>query len=354
MKPFSRVLLLAGLLVAIAVVTGLVTGYAITSRQPVAGTPSGTPATGTPVTPAARTDAPFYFATMTHMEGNFKDDTDQDLFKMHVAQIRYAIALFDEYGAKLTLESGHSFAVANTTWKTNIMKEVVDHGHGVGSHADFGAEREPTSLAALTEEFADIKALVDELVGPENNRGVSGGQGQNDWVTAASNAGFGYMDGVVGFAYLSMPLRERPDGWTDAAIRATYYHDGAPESLATRTHPFWLADASDFREDADGTLLINGGDAGELASLAEGRSNCHPDCVLTTADVDALKVMLDDALAAHDGSRVGKLNIHIPLTLLQKKNDAVLRTMLAMLKTYADDGKILFGTQKDVYDAVSM
>ncbi|NBS41916.1 hypothetical protein EBS80_04650, partial [bacterium] len=105
---------------------------------------------------------------------------------------------------------------------------------------------------------------------------------------------------------------------------------------------------------ADGTLLINGGDAGELASLAEGRSNCHPDCKLTSADVDALKAMLDDALAVHDGSRVGKLNIHIPLVLLKKENETVLRSMLAMLKTYADKGTILFGTQKDVYDAVSM
>lgn len=304
--------------------------------------------------PTATTDAPFYFTTMTHMEGNFKDDVDENLFDRHVAQIRYAIALFDEYGVKLTIESGRSFAVANDTWKTNVLREVVDHGHGVGSHADFGAERKPTSLAALTEKFSEIKALVDALVGAENNRGVSGGQGQNDWVTAASRAGFGYMDGVVGFAYLSMPLSERPDGWTDAAIRSTYYHDGSPEDLTRRTHPFWLKDASDFTEDADGTLLINGGDAGELASLAEGRSTCNPDCKLTDADVDALKAMLDDALATHDGSRVGKLNVHIPLVLLKEENESVLREMLAMLKAYADEETILFGTQKDVYDAVSM
>ncbi len=340
----KRTLTLVALFLAVSAAT-LVASYAL--NVPV----SDHSATSDPT---ATTDAPFYFTTMTHMEGNFKDDRDEDLFDRHVEQIRWAMDLFDEYGAKLTIESEQSFAKANDTWGTNVLAEVALRGHGVGTHADFGAERRPLGLVALTRRFAENKQLVDALVGEENNRGVSGGQGPGEWVVAAANAGFGYMDGVVGFAYLSMPESERPDGWTDEAIRSTYYHDSAPVDLKLRTHPFWLNDATDFDEDEGGVLLINGGDLGELASMAEGRSNCAPDCELTEADVDALRGQLDAALALHDGSRVGKVNVHIPLMLLKEENEPVLRALLSMLKTYRDDGSILFGTQKDVYDAVSI
>ena len=295
-------------------------------------------------------DAPFYVTTMTHMESNFKDDKDEDLFDRHVGQIRWAMDLFDEYGAKLTIESEASFARAHGTWGTNALKEVVTRGHGVGTHADFGGQRRPIEMAEYTKRFQENKSLVDALVGAENNRGVSGGQGAGDWVTAATNAGFGYIDGVVGFAYLSMPMSARPDGWSDVAIRSTYYHDNAPEDLEQRTHPFWLADSSDFLEDKDGKLLVNGGDMGELTSLAEGRSNCFPDCALTSADVDALETALKEALALHDGSRVGKINVHIPLKLFDKAHETVLREMLSMLKEYAETRAIRFGTQIDVYE----
>lgn len=343
MTKRTRIVLLA----AAAVLVGATAAALLLSpREAVAPEPSNLPVT--------KSDAPFYFTSMTHMEGIFKDDRDEDLFNRHVEQIRWAMDLFDGYGAKLTVESEQSFAKANDIWGTNILREIIERGHGVGTHADFGAERRPLGLAALTRRFAENKQLVDALVGEQNNLGVSGGQGPGEWVLAAANAGFDYMDGVVGFAYLSMPESERPDGWTDEAIRSTYYHDSAPVDLEQRTHPFWLKDATDFDEDADGVLLISGGDLGELASIAEGRSNCAPDCELTEADADALREQLDAALALHDGSRVGKVNIHIPLTLLKEENETVLRALLSMLKEYADDGEILFGTQKDVYDAVSM
>lgn len=80
-----------------------------------------------------------YVTAMTHLEGNLKDDVDEDLFLRHVAQMRFAMDLFDEYGAKLTFESEQSFARANTNWQLNILREAVERGHGVGTHADFGA-----------------------------------------------------------------------------------------------------------------------------------------------------------------------------------------------------------------------
>ena len=52
---------------------------------------------------------PIYISTMTHMEGIFKDDVSEKVFDGHVEDIRFAMDLFDEYGAKLTIESEQSF-----------------------------------------------------------------------------------------------------------------------------------------------------------------------------------------------------------------------------------------------------
>jgi hypothetical protein len=61
---------------------------------------------------------------MTHMEGNFKDDVDQNLFTKHVSDMRWAMELFDEYGAKLTFESEQSFAKATFCKKLSITVMV--------------------------------------------------------------------------------------------------------------------------------------------------------------------------------------------------------------------------------------
>lgn len=294
---------------------------------------------------------PIYFTTMTHMEGNFKDDKDEDLFLKHVEQIRWAINLFDEYGVKLTIESEQSFATANSTWNLNILKEVVDAGHGVGTHADFGGQEKRIPLNRYTMLFETNKKLVDDLVGTENNQGVSGGQGQNNWLQAAANAGFKYMDGVVGFGMLAIPEDKRPENWTDEYIRKTSYHDPVPLSLEERIYPFGLADLDDFEPDNNPVLIINDGGIGEIASMYEGRSNCDPDCVLEKNDIDKIFGIIEEADEIHDPSMLAKLNIHIPLVTFKEDNEEVLRYFLEGLKKYQEDGIIEFATQFETYKA---
>lgn len=295
--------------------------------------------------------APFYITSMTHMEGNFIDDKNETVFLKHVDQMRYAMNLFDEYGAKLTFESEQSFAKANTLWGLNILQEVVDAGHGVGTHADFGANPKKTlSLKELTTLFSENKTLVDDLVGAENNRGVSGGTGPTDWVLAASAAGFGYIDAVTGFGYLSMDLSERPEGWTDEYIRNVAYHDSIPVDFEDRIYPMWLKDASDLVPDEDGVLVVMNGDVGELASLAEDRKTCNPDCVFTEEDITAFTDAIDEALALRDTSKVTRLNLHIPLTLLKPENESLLRAFLAAIQSYVEDGSVQWATQLEAYE----
>lgn len=296
-------------------------------------------------------DAPLFIATMTHMEGSFKDDTNEKIFLRHVDQMRWAMDLFDEYGAKLTFESERSFAQANINWDFNMMKEVVDRGHGVGSHADFGAKDNLTEKEYV-EEFTELKTLIDGLVGEENNQGVSGGTGPFDWVGTAAEAGFKYRNGVTGFACLSMSPSARSmgcGGWTDAAIEKTYYHDSVPVEFSERIRFLGLADADDLVPDENPKIVISGGELGELASLDEGRSNCFPDCVLTNEDIDVVFAQIDEALEVRDPSEPAKISMHIPLILLVEQNEVLLRRLLEGIQSYVDEGDAVWVTQLGAY-----
>ncbi len=296
---------------------------------------------------------PLYMTTMTHMESAYKDDVDEELFRRHAADIRRTAELFDDYGAKLDIESEQPFARANTIWNDNVLAWLVEHGHGVGTHADFGAtgmKNEAIAIAA----FKENKQLVDDLVGAEHNQGVSGGLGPYDWVQAAHDAGFAYSNGIVGFGYLAMPESARPDGWTDEYIRQNTYHDPAPVSLEDRIHPLFLANADDFVEDEGATFVALTGEFGELASLAEGRSNCFPRCEFNEDDIEAFVKMLDEAILLHKNhsDRVGHINVHIPMQLFTQKNAAMLEKFLIAVQEYVDRGDIVWGTQQEVYEAV--
>ncbi|MBI1907998.1 hypothetical protein HYS28_01095 [Candidatus Uhrbacteria bacterium] len=290
-----------------------------------------------------------YVTTMTHMEGSFQDDTDEALFLRHVAQMRWAMDLFDEYGMKLTFESEQSFAKANTTWGLNMLKEVVERGHGVGTHADFGAESVAKSTAFYVRAFEENKALVDALAGAEHNRGISGGIGAYDWATAMSRAGFSYVDGVVGFAYLAMPESERPDGWTDEYIRSTAFHTPVPLDFSLRARFYELTNADDFTPDGEG-ITISGGETAEFSKLAED-GDCRS-CPVTTEDADAFFAWVREAEAVRtEYDEPTKVNVHIPLVLFTESNEAVLRYFLAGLEELvAEVPSIRLATQGEAYD----
>lgn len=309
-------------------------------------TPGTTP--GTSPTPTPGTHAPFVITTMTHMEEDFTDDVNKAVFDRHVTDMRWAMKLFDEYGAKLTFESEQPFAKANTNWNLNILKEAIDDKHGVGTHAGFGA-KPGLSADELAAKFKENKTLVDDLVGTENNQGVSGGTGPTDWIIGAATAGFHYYDAVTGFGYLSMPESARPRGWNNSYILKTGFHDSIPPNLIDRIYPIPMKDAKDFVPDVGAQITMMSGDLGELSSLAEGRSNCTPNCVLGSDDITVIKTDIDEILANRDTSRFAKINFHIPMELLDPKNETILRSMLSMIKTYTDKGELSWDTQLGAY-----
>ncbi|MCB8951505.1 MAG: hypothetical protein H6650_05775 [Ardenticatenales bacterium] len=303
-------------------------------------------------TSATAPPAPLLFTTMTHMEASFLDDQDPDIFHAHVEQLRYGMKLFETYGAKMTIESEKPFARANAIWGTNVLLEAIMRGHGVGTHCDIGFNDPPMPIPQFAALLHENKVLVDDLVGAENNRGCSGAGGVNDWALAADMAGFDYVNGIVGMHYLSMPLQNRPDGWTDEYIRQVAFHEQAPVDLAQRMHPFMVADAVDFVADEDGVILVSAGDLGRLDYMAEDGA-CAPDCPLTFADTNTLVRQILAAAALHDPTRVGKLSAYLPVDIYSHENEAPLRYFLMQMRHLETEGIITWATQGEVLDTYS-
>ncbi|MBI2566740.1 MAG: hypothetical protein HYV63_06885 [Candidatus Schekmanbacteria bacterium] len=294
--------------------------------------------------------APIIFTAMTHTDGTTYTANSRS-FLSAVEQARWAMSLYDEYGLKMNLEASKDFATANTTWSVNILAETVANRHGVGTHANgIGGSQARESTLSYARKITENKRAVDALVGTANNVSISGICGRSDWVAAAARARFKTIDAITGMCYLSMPEEARPDGWTDDAILSTYYHDAAPVDFAERISPFRLKDSQDFTPDADGVITISNGELGELASLAEGRVSCGTSCELGEDDFQVVYDAIDLIVATRDPGQVARINIHIPMRHFDAANESLLRSFMAALKAYADDGAIAFGTQKDVVD----
>jgi hypothetical protein len=294
---------------------------------------------------------PIYFTTMTHMEASFRDDRDRRQFQDHVRQLRFAMDLYEAYGAKMTVESERPFSRACLGWGLNMLQEVLERGHGVGTHCDVGFREElmPTpSFATLLQERKD---LVDQLVGRENNRHFSGGGGRNDWALAGNMAGFEFIDGIVSMHYLSMPYANRPPEYTDEYIlEEGGHHDSAPAALEDRLHLYGVADAQDFQADTRPVIVISNGELGALSKLAEARRG-QPGEALDAKDVQALQEIIEEAEGLKQPGQIAKLCVYLPVSIFTRTNERTLRLFFRTLQSLHDAGRIRWATQGEVFDA---
>ena len=356
MNTFKRYSLFAAAMALLSACSTTSTGVNALQAQP-AGSAHAPALASDGVTPAAEAEAeqrmPIYLTTMTHLEGSWIDDRDEDLFLEHVGQLRYGMDLFEEYGAKMTVESEKPFARASVTWDVNVLAELVARGHGVGTHCDIGFREELMPLDDFAGLLKENKELVDALVGADNNRGCSGAGGVNDWAVAGDLAGFDFINGTVAMHYLSMPMEARPGPeWTDEYIRNVVWHDHAPDG-DLRAYPFAVADATDFEPDAPGIIVVLSGEFGRLDWAAEDAAgrDCSRGCAFTVADVSAAVATLREVDAWRDPARVTKVTFYIPAENFDESNEAVLRAFLEAMATLEDEGVVQWATQGQVYDA---
>jgi hypothetical protein len=315
------------------------------------------------VADAGATTTPIHFGVMTHLEAG-QQFPNQQVFTGYDTDIRTLVNLFVANNAKITIESEKSYIRAATQWAAtdNGLLYALSKGVGVGTHCDEIAD------ATVQADFETNKASVDSIVGAANNVGCSGGWVKTDWAVAAANAGFKYLDGVVFFAYMAVPVQNRPvnpntgSPYTDQEIKSTYYHDPAPPDLMDRIYPRLLSSTTDLNADADGKLLLMTGELGEIASLSEGRSNCFPNCSLTQADFDVITTTIETAFAAKDHRKFAMLYLHFPMETLRAAPDgsattaqktALATTWLKKMAELRAQGKIVWVTQKEAYEQFS-
>ena len=301
-------------------------------------------------------EAPAYIATMTHLEGGWSYDgpNGDEKFERDLIKIRAGMDIFNAAGGIMTVESEIPFSTKAIAVDSPIFTELLDAGFGVGTHCDITTTLN-VSVTEMAAEFAKRKTPLDTLIGAENNLGCSGGASMSDWVLAADEAGFKYINGIVGFHYLSMDESARPPGWTnDYIIKEGHYHDPAPVELSARVHPFAMADATDFEPDPDGVIVANAGELGNLAFFAEkdAGEECAGSCALTSEDIDVALQHIDDGLAQRDPERVFKVDVYLPLMLFTDENSALVTSFIEQVNSqFVDTGRLEWGTQRQVYES---
>ena len=302
---------------------------------------------------------PIYLTSMTHMEGGANDHESLSAFLTNVHLLEDAMDLADRWGAVLTVESERPFAMANVTWKRNFMQEILDRGHGTGTHCDVGYGDLTMSQADYERELAFNKTLVDRLVGATQNTGCSGAGGALDWVSGLANSGFEYVNGVVGMHYLPTLPWSRPEGYTDYAIRFEgLFHSQVPVDLLDRTYLRTLANDNDLAHDSSGgQLVFSAGGLGKLEGIAEGNFESHFDSssvsepALTEDDVDALVELIYWIDEYRDPSRFSKISIMSHANDWREGNHREMVYFLKAMKVLEDKGVIQWATEKQVVDA---
>ena len=294
----------------------------------------------------AQCSPPVYFGLMIHIEDNWADDTNEDIFNLHALQLRNAVDFVKPYGAKFTAECAIPFALGCNIWGDNVLQSLIDSTMGVGSHAN------------SSKDYAITKHLVDNLIGASENRGISGGatlsdgETVNNWVDSAFNAGFAYVDGGVFIMYLQIPQEERPNNVSDDDIIDSLYHDPAPADFEERVHPHRVNSAFTWHTDTIGPILLLTGSLGEIASIAEGRHSCSPSCVLDSTDVDSIIVSINQAISISEMSnKITVVYMHTPLNTYTPQKKHIYQYLFESLEPLVNLGKLEYKTQADIYDS---
>lgn len=325
----------------------------------------------TPILPTSDAGKPWgggvlYITTMTHMERYKENETawadhlERSVFNKHAEQLRSLARLFENHGAKMTIESAWQFAYANIVWNDNVLRELRNRGHGIGLHADRGLDVQTHSAGVDYEGFVtqlkSDKEYVENVVGPIVH--VSGTGTPLDWVRASVEAGFKAANGATTYYLLSIPEANRPVGWPDARIWREF-HETVPFDVAHRVHPWRTSSGENWlTHDPNGKLVYIPGESGmALEDAAEGYLY-GPDSgtkVLTLEDIDTAMKAIDNALVYATPDKINVWYIGLTAKLGDFESHPEYRHLLdnwlARIDAYVAAGKVQWKTVPEMYDA---
>ncbi|MBT3318296.1 MAG: hypothetical protein HN948_05745 [Clostridia bacterium] len=285
-----------------------------------------------------------HFTVMVHLEG-WDDEGNEDGFRRHAQMLREYAALFEKYGAKLTLES-KEFTAGCLQWSDNVLLELEQRGHGIGVHADIGGNKR-TTQQEINVGILQMKQELESL--GVSVRHISGVCSDKDWVAACLNAGFEATTGTVSYSLWSLDEQFRPDGfepyenpgeghspypWIDALSITPWYADSGAD---------WI-----FPKDS-GLLIIPSGIALTAAyENATESGNGAGTFVFDEKDIDIWRQKLDEVLMYTDS---GVVNTYYAAYSFGSPMDIiVLEQWLALIDEYVQDGRIVWSTIPEMID----
>jgi hypothetical protein len=292
---------------------------------------------------AAPKSTVLYYGIMVHLEG-WNDAGRREQFDAHADLVRRYAALFEKYGARLTLES-KEFTDGCIAWGDNVLKEMEERGHGIGVHADIGGEKD-VDCDEFTPLLKERKQALESL--GVRVRHASGIVSSCDWVTAAADAGFQFTTGTVAYALNSLRADLIPAGFHCTNPAAC--HQSYPFDLAGRMHPWRMNTGEDWILPSENGRLVILPSGGGLTCAAEEAdpAKSFTQCNFEAADIDALISELEQVLALVEP---GKFNMYyISWSLGKELDDSLLEQFLQRVKTYVDGGRVQWKTLPEMYD----
>ncbi|MBU1671576.1 MAG: hypothetical protein KKF41_00345 [Actinobacteria bacterium] len=309
-------------------------------------------------TPASSTSAgtvevgPLMLGVIVHLEGYRNEARNQAVFAEHATMVRGYADIFERYGLRLTLEASPEFVEGCARWGDNVLAEMAGRGHGIGVHADLGAEpvlSQERFVEGLTEMNRDIEALGVQV------RHVSGVCSSLDWVAAARGAGFEFVTGTVEYALKSIPADRLPAEYRYIAGLNTpsQAHGNVPADLADRLHPWRMVSGDSWLwDDPAGEVVILPGDGGTcITRMAEdaGAKASGGKAIFDSQDVAAFTAQLDRALECCTPEA---LNVYyVGWSIGAKARTEAVEEWAQAMKTYVDAGKVQWKTLPQMYDA---
>jgi len=289
-----------------------------------------------------------HFTLMVHLEG-WNDTGDEAAFEKHAQKLRDMAGLFEQYGAKLTIES-KEFTAGCIKWEDNVLLEMQERGHSVGVHADLGGQRR-TSQRELTQGIAQMKRELESL--GVTVRHVSGICSDKDWVRAALEAGYEATTGMVSYGLWALSEQNRPAGFVpyDTPMEG---HAPYPWDAESTVLPWYAKSGADWiTPSGDGLLIVPSG-IGLTAAYEDetGNSNGAGTFDFDNKDIAVWRRTLNELLTFTDS---GEINTYYGAYSLGSPADlAVLEDWLQMIDEYVQDGRVVWTTVPEMIDLIDV
>ncbi len=280
---------------------------------------------------------PLYMGVSIHLEGwklgNQKLGYNQEIYARYREKILAYSDLANSYGMPFTWETANLIE-PSAALEPNVLLELYQRGDGVGVHADLGGKTPyPGGKANFNEDLEDLRLAMEAIGIPVTH--VSGICSTLDWVTAARDAGYQAVTGMVEYCLKSLPLDQQSD-----EIRAcegpALCHDPYPGDIPALLHPWRAADGRSWTNPAEQGLLIVPA-AGSLPCSTE--SGSMPRCDFQ---------IVEDALVARQSGKFHSLffirSFGSPL------EEDLLRAFYEGLQPYIQRGEVVWQTMPELIE----